>query len=216
MSVEECAAKVETSSDRLARMAVWQRLKTRFQLTPAPAFIVAVYLSLRWHCRVSPRAIIRFPFKLTIGRGSRIHRCTLVASGRGISVGKSVSIYDGCHLNALDGAISIGDHSLFGPYMTIYGLGSVSIGSYVAVASYSTIVASNHNFKDRGRYIRQQGSTGKGISIEDDVWIGAHCVILDGVTVGKGSVVAAGSVVNKNVESYTVVGGVPASFLKER
>jgi acetyltransferase-like isoleucine patch superfamily enzyme len=195
---------------------MWQRLKTRFQLTPAPSFMVALYLSLRWHCRVSPWAVIRFPFKLTIGRGSRIHRCSLVASGRGINVGKSVRIYDGCNMNALDGEISIGDHCVFGPSMTIYGFGSVSIGSYVAVASYSTIVASNHNFNDRDMYICQQGSNGKGISIENDVWIGANCVILDGVTVGKGSVVAAGSVVNKNVESYTVVGGVPAGFLKER
>lgn len=140
----------------------------------------------------------------------------VVASGGGINLGESVRIYDGCNLNALDGEISIGDHSLFGPNMTIYGFGSVSIGSYVAVASYTTIVASNHNFADRATYICRQGSTGKGVWLEDDVWIGANCVILDGVNVGAGAVVAAGSVVNRNVESYTVVGGVPAGFLKKR
>jgi len=195
---------------------MWQRLKTRFQLTPAPGFIVALYLSLRWRCRVSPGAVIRFPFRLTIGRGSRIHRCSLVASGRGIHVGESVRIYDGCNLNALDGEISIKDHSTFGPYMTIYGLGSVSIGSYVAIASYSTVVASNHNFSDRDIYISLQGATGKGISIEDDVWVGANCVILDGVTVGKGSVIAAGSVVTKKVPDYSVVAVVPARLIKKR
>lgn len=195
---------------------MWQRLKTRFELTPAPGFIVAMYLSLRWHCRVSPRAVIRFPFRLTIGRGSRIHRCSLVASGRGITLGESVHLYDGCVLNALDGEISIRDRSTFGPHMTIYGLGSVTIGSYVAVASYSTIVASNHNFADRDKPIMLQGSTGQGISIEDDVWIGTHGVILDGVTVGKGSVIAAGSVVTKNVAPYSVVAGVPARLIRNR
>jgi acetyltransferase-like isoleucine patch superfamily enzyme len=195
---------------------MWQRLKTRFELTPAPGFIVAMYLSLRWHCRVSPRAVIRFPFRLTIGRGSRIHRCSLVASGRGISLGESVNLHDGCILNALDGQISIKDHSDLGPNMTIYGFGSVSIGSYVAIASYSTVVASNHNFNNRDTYISLQGSTGKGISIEDDVWIGAHCVILDGVTVGKGSVVGAGSVVSKSVAPYSVVAGIPARLIRKR
>ena len=195
---------------------MWQRIKTRFELTPAPGFIVAWYLSLRWRCRVSPRAVIRFPFRLTIGRGSRIHRCSLVASGRGISVGESVDLLDGCVLNALDGEISIKDHSNLGPNITIYGFGSVAIGSYVAIASYSTVVASNHNFADRDTYICMQGATGKGISIEDDVWIGANCVILDGVTVGRGSVVGAGSVVNNSVAPYSVVAGVPARLIRER
>jgi acetyltransferase-like isoleucine patch superfamily enzyme len=193
-----------------------QRLKSRFQLTPAPGFVVALYLSLRWRCRVSPAAVIRFPFKLSIGKGSRIERCSIVASGEGISLGESVDLYDGTVLNALDGKISIGHHSAFGPHVAIYGLGSACIGNYVAIAAHSTVVASNHNFSDRKTYIRLQGSTGKGISIEDDVWIGSNCVILDGVTIGKGSVVAAGAIVNKNVAPYTVVGGVPARFIKER
>ena len=54
------------------------------------------------------------------------------------------------------------------------------------------------------------------IIIEDDVWIGSGAVILDGVRVGKGAVVAAGAVVTKDVEPFTVVGGVPAVFIKNR
>ena len=195
---------------------MWQRLKHRLELTPAPGFIVALYLSLRWRCRVSPSASIRFPFRLSIGRGSRIYRCSLVASGEGIRLGESVDIFEGSVLNALEGRISVGNHSAFGPYVTIYGMGRVSVGEYVAIAAHSTVVASNHNFSDRQTFIRLQGSTAKGISIEDDVWIGSHCVILDGVTVGKGSVVAAGAVVNLDVAAYSVVGGVPAHFIKER
>ena len=55
-----------------------------------------------------------------------------------------------------------------------------------------------------------------GINIEDDVWIGGGCRILDGVTIGKGSIIAAGAVVNKSVEQYSIVGGVPALVLKKR
>src|SRR5215831_8287368 len=178
---------------------MWQRLKRRFELTPGPGFLVALYLSLRWHCRVSPAATIRFPFRLSIGRGSRINRCSIVASGEGIQLGEFVDIFDGSVLNSLEGRISIGDHSAFGPYVTIYGMGAASIGKYVAIAAHSTVVASNHKFSDRETFIRLQGSTARGIAIEDDVWVGSNCVILDGVTIGKGSVVAAGAVVTANV-----------------
>jgi acetyltransferase-like isoleucine patch superfamily enzyme len=153
---------------------------------------------------------------LCIGRGSRIYPSSIVASGRGISLGESVEIGDGSILNAFDGKISIGNHSAIGPYVTIYGMGQVTIGDYAAIAAHSTVVAANHNFGDRNRPIRLQGSTGKGILIEDDVWVGSHSVILDGVKVGRGSVVAAGAVVNLDVAPYTVVGGVPAEFMRAR
>ena len=64
--------------------------------------------------------------------------------------------------------------------------------------------------------IRDQGVSNQGILIEDDVWLGSGVVILDGVHIGTGAVVAAGSVVNKDVPSYTVVGGVPTKVLKLR
>ena len=195
---------------------MWQRLKRRFCLTPAPGFLVAIYLSWRWGCRVSPSALIRLPFSLSIGRGSKIARCTIIASGKGVTIGEGVEIYDGAILNALDGEISIGNHSTVGPYAVIYGEGTVSIGSYVSIATHTTLVASNHNFADRDKYIRLQGSTAKGITIEDDVWIGSNCVILDGVEIGAGTVVAAGAVVNRSAPHHSVVGGVPARLIKAR
>jgi acetyltransferase-like isoleucine patch superfamily enzyme len=195
---------------------MWRRLVQRFEITPAPRFLVALYLSCRWHCRVSPGAKIQFPFRLSVGRGSRIHRCSITASGAGIELGESVEIQEGAVLNAHDGKISMGDHTALGPYVVMFGYGSISLGNYSAIAAHSTIVASNHNYSDRHTPFRLQGSTGKGICIEDDVWIGANCVVLDGVTIGKGAVVAAGAVVRNNVAPYAVVGGVPARLLKER
>ncbi len=65
-------------------------------------------------------------------------------------------------------------------------------------------------------FLVSQGLNKKGIKIGDNVWIGAGCTILDGVEIGTGSVVAAGSVVTKSVESYTIVAGVPAKVIKKR
>jgi acetyltransferase-like isoleucine patch superfamily enzyme len=77
-------------------------------------------------------------------------------------------------------------------------------------------VAANHKYTDPQEFIRLQGSTAKGICVESDVWIAAHCVILDGVNIGRGSVVAAGALVNRDVPAYTVVGGAPAEVIKYR
>ena len=64
--------------------------------------------------------------------------------------------------------------------------------------------------------IKEQGSTSKGIIIEDNVWIAANVTILDGCKIGQGSIVAAGAVVNKDIPPKSIAGGVPARIIKER
>ena len=86
----------------------------------------------------------------------------------------------------------------------------------MSIAPNVVIIGANHAFADPNKTLKSQGSTSKGIVIEDDVWIATNSSILDGVTIGKGSVVAAGAVVNKDVPPYSVVGGVPAKILKSR
>ena len=73
-----------------------------------------------------------------------------------------------------------------------------------------------HVFDDLEQPISKQGLTKKGIKIHNDVWIAANCVILDGVEIGEGSIIAAGSVVAKNVPPYSVVAGIPAKVIKNR
>jgi len=92
----------------------------------------------------------------------------------------------------------------------------IKIGNDVLIGPYTIINSGNHNYSNPDIPIRLQGHIVKPIVIEDDVWIGANSTILAGVTIGKGAVVGAGAVVTKNINPYTVVGGVPATFIKER
>ena len=114
------------------------------------------------------------------------------------------------------GRIEIGENCSIGPYSIIYGHGGVTIGNNVLIAGATMIIPNNHNFKDTSVPIAFQGNESLGIVIEDDVWIGHACSILDGIKIGQGSVIAAGSVVNENVEPYSIMGGVPAKLLMKR
>ena len=79
-----------------------------------------------------------------------------------------------------------------------------------------SIYSENHNFSETTKPMIEQGVTRSFVKIEDDCWLAANSVILAGVTVGKGSVVAAGSIVTKDVPPYSIVAGNPARIIKSR
>ncbi|MGH7898576.1 MAG: acyltransferase, partial [Candidatus Binatia bacterium] len=96
-------------------------------------------------------------------------------------------------------------------------VGGVEIGDRTLLAGGCYVGGGRYHLADRDRSIASQGSYSEGpVVIGADCWIGAHAVVLDGVTIGRGAVVAAGAVVVRDVSEYTVVGGVPARALKER
>ena len=112
------------------------------------------------------------------------------------------------------GDVEFGAHCTVNPYAMISG--TVRCGDGVRIASHASIVGFNHGFDDPDVPIHTQKHESQGITIEDDVWIGANAVVLDGVTVGKGAVVAAGAVVSKDVPPLAIVGGVPAKVVRYR
>jgi carbonic anhydrase/acetyltransferase-like protein (isoleucine patch superfamily) len=112
------------------------------------------------------------------------------------------------------GDVEFGAHCTVNPYAMISG--KVRCGDGVRIASHVSIVGFNHGFDDPTMPIHRQKHETLGITIEDDVWIGANAVVLDGVTVGKGAVIAAGAVVSKDVPSMAIVGGVPAKVVRYR
>ena len=95
--------------------------------------------------------------------------------------------------------------------------GSVKIGNYVMIAPNVTIHSSTHIYDDTSHPMVLNGLTNaKIVNIEDDVWIGRNSIILPGIRISKGSIIGANSVVNRDVEEYSIYGGVPAKLIKKR
>lgn len=139
-----------------------------------------------------------------------------IKGGGTIEIDRDTEILDGVLIYTYGGNIKIGKNCSINPYTIIYGHGGVTICNDVLIAGHCMIIPGNHNYSNLEHPICKQGNTNRGILIEDDVWVGHGCSILDGVKIGRGSVIAAGSVVNKSVASFSVVGGVPAKVIKSR
>ena len=112
--------------------------------------------------------------------------------------------------------LKMGNNSSIGPYSYIGCSGYIEIGDNVMISPRVSIYSENHNFDDIHLPMIEQGVTRSFVKIEDDCWIAANSIILAGVTVGKGAVVAAGSVVTKDVPPFSVVAGNPAKVVKAR
>ena len=109
--------------------------------------------------------------------------------------------------------IEIGDDVSIAAYVHIWGEGSVRIGNRVMIGSHSAITSVTHDHSvDPMRDTVVLGS----VVIEDDVWVGAHAVILPGVTIRSGAVVGAGSVVTHDVPARAIVAGAPARVARMR
>ena len=116
------------------------------------------------------------------------------------------------------GDIVIEEDTRIGSFGTLLSGHGIHLGKHILVAAGCTIGPVNHNFERRDIPIREQGfmpSRG-GVVVEDDVWIGSRSVLLDGTHIEKGAIIAAGSVVRDRVPAYTIWGGVPARYLKDR
>lgn len=139
------------------------------------------------------------------------------AEGGKIRFGKHTHILPYGIVKAMGGDINFGEYCTVNPFCVIYGFfGGLQIGNAVRIATQTVIVPGNHVFDDPHKQIRLQGIESRGITIEDDVWLGAGARILDGVTIKRGAVIAAGSVVTKDIPEFAVAGGVPARIIKSR
>jgi len=133
----------------------------------------------------------------------------------GAKVGKNVVIYPGVWIKPASGVV-IGDNVDLAKDVLITANGGVSIGDRTLIGYRTQILSINHIIpNDKGR-IFGSGHSLKKVTIGHDVWIGANCLILPGVSIGNGSVIAAGSIVTKSIPEYKVVAGVPARVIKDR
>ena len=95
------------------------------------------------------------------------------------------------------------------------GQGGICVGDNVLFGPGVQLLAVNHVFTDPDRPVMDQGITAEGIVIEDNCWIGAGALVLDGVTIGRGATVGAGSVVTSSVPPHTLVVGSPARVIRD-
>ena len=164
-----------------------------------------------------PRWYIRMlaPLYQKRGRGSKIYGSVRMGTPpyRRFTIGRDSVLESFSCINNAVGDVVIGDKTRIGLHCTI--IGPVTIGNNVNLAQGIVVTALNHNFTDCTKRIDEQGISTKEVTIGNDVWIGANATILPGVTIGRHCVVAAGSVVTKDVPDYTVVGGVPARVMKK-
>lgn len=169
-------------------------------------------------CRIKHKAKIRFGQTVTIGRNVEIN----ALSEEGIQIGNNVSILSNTIIEctgvirSIGVGLTIGNNVGISQNCFIQVRGKVTIGNDVIIGPGVSIFSENHNFNDPSLPVRLQGETRKGVTIEEGAWIGTKAIILDGVRVGRNSIVAAGSIVTRDVPSYAIVGGVPARVLKER
>ena len=119
-----------------------------------------------------------------------------ISAFRKLTLGDSVSVQHGCDLTC-EGGLTVGDN--------------------VAIGHGTSIVTTEHGFDDPDTPIKYQPLAFKPVVISDNVWIGANLTILAGVRIASGTVIAAGAVVTRSIETHdTIVGGVPARFIKSR
>lgn len=180
---------------------------------------------VRQFVKIGPGTVVeqsRISGKTSIGPNSAVVNARIAGD---VQSGEACK-FQNCHIQ---GEVKIGRYtSCWGPNLDIIADRGfpISIGSFCSIARNTTIQSFNHNHRKASTYFMGQNffketwpneRVGKGkITIGSDVWIGAHAVILEGVTIGDGAVVAANCVVNNDVPPYAIVGGVPGKIIGYR
>jgi acetyltransferase-like isoleucine patch superfamily enzyme len=179
---------------------------------------------------ISPRASIYGGHGIKIGKHSYIlaHSiiqcgpwgCDCLPSSRSypdrLIIGDNCSIQPYVFISTCGGTIEIGNGCGINPYSVLYGYGHLKIGNDVMIATSCVLIPQNHIIVPGTGSLLESGSKGEGIIIHDNVWLGAHVVVLDGVEIGKGAVIGAGAVVTKSIPAGVIAAGVPAKVIRNR
>ena len=174
-----------------------------FAWIPTPVGLALRLFAWRWLFKSCGSA--RF------GTGLSLAGCRNMRIGNGVRMGR------GCFVTASDGELVLHDCVALSPNVHVGAdAGRIEIGAHTAVGPGTVIRAANHCIARQDVPIMHQGHVPGQIIIEEDVWIGANCVITPDVRIGRGAVVGAGAVVTRNVAPFSIVGGVPAKLIGMR
>lgn len=172
---------------------------------------------------MGPSVRLRNARMCTFGRGTTLEAGVLIdgLSTEGIHLGANVTIGAYSQLRAstvsnVGRGLRFRNNSSCEAYSFIGAAAWIEIGENVIMGQHVSFHAENHIFENIDMPIRLQGVTRLGITIDDDCWIGANVVFLDGCHIGRGCVVAAGAVVRGEVAPYSIIGGIPAKLIRFR
>lgn len=170
--------------------------------------------------RVSFFAISKIKWGKFLRLGNDVHVSALsrhgVEFGDNVSVGAFSRIIVSTSFSNIGEKIKIGNNVGIGEFAYLGGSGGLEIGDECIVGQYLSCHPENHNYQNIEISIRHQGVNRKGIKIGKNCWIGSKVTILDGVEIGDGCILAAGSVITKSFPDNSIIGGIPAKLLKTR
>lgn len=167
--------------------------------------------------RVSFAAYIKGYDAIVLGRGCKIHADASVDASRspGVHFGDKVTLNRYAYVQGGAGGVRLGNRVEINNYSIVNGTGGIDIGDDTLIGPGVRIISYQHRHA-RNATIREQAVDARPIRIGRDCWLGANAVILAGVSIGNGAVVAAGAVVREDVPDYAIVAGVPAAVKKYR
>ena len=146
-----------------------------------------------------------------------IDRTAKLSGRKFIRLGRRALVCEYVIIRAAETGVEIGQFTQVGPFTVILGGSGVRIGDNVLIGPHVCIAAGNHDYRQVDRPMRFAGDLSAGpVVIEDNAWVGANVTITDGVRIGRDAVVAANSVVTRDVKAYDIVAGVPARVIGNR
>lgn len=147
-----------------------------------------------------------------------IHKTVTIWNKPNVTLAQNAQLFEYVIIRAVISKLTIGQNSQVGPFTVIItGESNITIGANVMIAPHCVLASGLHEHRKLDTPMRFAGSFSRGpIVIGDDVWIGANCTIGDNVTIGKGAIISANSFVNRDVEEFAIVSGVPAKPIGSR
>ena len=214
-------------SRSVARLLLHEAVVTATSWVPGALGLFLRRICYRWllgsvgrNVTFGHSVVLRHPAKIRLGDDVVVDDLVVLdakgETNRGITVGHGVFLGRGTILSCKDGDIDLGDHVNIGFYSEIFSGSKVVVGEDGLFAAYTYLVGGGHQFEQTDLAVIAQPRSSVGITLGDNVWLGAGAKVMDGIRIGNGGVVGAGAVVTHDLPDGSVAVGVPARVVRTR